>query len=157
MGLTIFCVVPTTLGVGVALTAASRGNQALALLLTIVTNLLGIVTVGKTHPHLVPGSAFSRGACVPAPRRCPSWNTAADGTASCRISRLLPAVVTDKTAPGCRIATNWCPAWQVPYELKLVLQGSNSIRIDPGSLVVKLLLTVRFLPPLLACAHAFHA
>jgi predicted Na+-dependent transporter len=43
--LTIFCVVPTTLGVGVALTAASRGNQALALLLTISTNLLGIITV----------------------------------------------------------------------------------------------------------------
>lgn len=45
MGLTIFCVVPTTLGVWVALTAASRGNQALALLLTIATNLFGIVTV----------------------------------------------------------------------------------------------------------------
>jgi sodium/bile acid cotransporter 7 len=44
-GLAIFCVVPTTLGVGVALTAASKGNQALALFLTVVTNLLGIVTV----------------------------------------------------------------------------------------------------------------
>lgn len=47
-GLAIFCVVPTTLGVGVALTAASRGNQALALFLTVVTNLLGIVTVPYT-------------------------------------------------------------------------------------------------------------
>lgn len=46
-GLALFCVVPTTLGVGVALTAASKGNQALALLLTVVTNLLGIVTVSK--------------------------------------------------------------------------------------------------------------
>jgi ACR3 family arsenite efflux pump ArsB len=45
-GLALFCVVPTTLGVGVALTAASKGNQALALLLTVATNLLGIVTVG---------------------------------------------------------------------------------------------------------------
>eukprot|EP00878_Enallax_costatus_P042518 GHUV01049905.1.p1 GENE.GHUV01049905.1~~GHUV01049905.1.p1 ORF type:complete len:333 (+),score=70.69 GHUV01049905.1:307-1305(+) len=44
-GLTLFCIVPTTLGVGVALTAAAKGNQALALLLTVVTNLLGIVTV----------------------------------------------------------------------------------------------------------------
>ena len=35
---------PTTLGVGVALTGAARGNQALALLLTVGTNLLGIVT-----------------------------------------------------------------------------------------------------------------
>lgn len=34
-GLALFCVVPTTLGVGVALTAASKGNQALALLLTV--------------------------------------------------------------------------------------------------------------------------
>ena len=45
VGLAIFCVVPTTLGVGVALTAAAKGNQALALALTVVTNLLGIATV----------------------------------------------------------------------------------------------------------------
>ena len=45
VGLAIFCVVPTTLGVGVALTAAAKGNQALALALTVITNLLGIATV----------------------------------------------------------------------------------------------------------------
>ena len=45
VGLTIFCVVPTTLGVGVALTQASKGNQALALCLTVLSNLLGVVTV----------------------------------------------------------------------------------------------------------------
>eukprot|EP01036_Dinobryon_divergens_P032569 gene32569-42185_t len=45
VGLAIFCIVPTTLGVGVALTAASGGDQALALLLTLTTNCLGIVTV----------------------------------------------------------------------------------------------------------------
>jgi sodium/bile acid cotransporter 7 len=45
VGLAIFCVVPTTLGVGVALTGAAKGNQALALALTVVTNLLGIATV----------------------------------------------------------------------------------------------------------------
>ncbi|KAL3156037.1 hypothetical protein ABBQ32_013025 [Trebouxia sp. C0010 RCD-2024] len=44
-GLAIFCAVPTTLGVGVSLTAAAKGNQALALFLTVFTNLLGIVTV----------------------------------------------------------------------------------------------------------------
>ena len=44
VGLAIFCMVPTTLGVGVALTAVAKGNQALALLLTVATNLLGIVT-----------------------------------------------------------------------------------------------------------------
>uniref|UniRef100_A0A383W7R8 Uncharacterized protein n=1 Tax=Tetradesmus obliquus TaxID=3088 RepID=A0A383W7R8_TETOB len=75
-GLALFCVVPTTLGVGVALTAASKGNQALALLLTVATNLLGIVTV--------------------------------------------------------------------PYELRLVLStGSvSTVSVEPGSLVVKLILTV---------------
>ncbi|KAF6235189.1 SBF-like CPA transporter family-domain-containing protein [Scenedesmus sp. NREL 46B-D3] len=75
-GLALFCVVPTTLGVGVALTAACKGNQALALLLTVATNLLGIVTV--------------------------------------------------------------------PYELRLVLStgGVSTVSVEPGSLVVKLLLTV---------------
>ena len=42
VGLAIFCIVPTTLGVGVALTSASGGDQSLALLLTIITNCLGI-------------------------------------------------------------------------------------------------------------------
>ena len=74
MGLAIFCVVPTTLGVGVALTAVAKGNQALALLLTVATSLLGIVTV--------------------------------------------------------------------PYELKLILSGSNVVSVEPGNLVVKLILTV---------------
>ena len=45
IGLTIFCTVPTTLGVGVALTVASGGNHALSLLLTVSTNILGIFTV----------------------------------------------------------------------------------------------------------------
>lgn len=45
VGLAIFCVVPTTLGVGVALTTAAKGNTALALALTVSTNLLGIATV----------------------------------------------------------------------------------------------------------------
>lgn len=75
-GLALFCIVPTTLGVGVALTAAAKGNQALALLFTVVTNLLGIVTV--------------------------------------------------------------------PYELRLVLSsaGANTVSVDPGSLVIKLVFTV---------------
>jgi len=44
-GMAIFCVVPTTLGVGVALTQASKGNHALSLLLTVGTNMLGTLTV----------------------------------------------------------------------------------------------------------------
>jgi sodium/bile acid cotransporter 7 len=44
LGLTIFCCVPTTLGVGVALTQLSKGNVLLSLLLTVITNALGTIT-----------------------------------------------------------------------------------------------------------------
>lgn len=45
VGLAIFCTVPTTLGVGVALTQLACGDQILSLFLTVVSNLLGTVTV----------------------------------------------------------------------------------------------------------------
>ena len=45
IGLSLFCCMPTTLSSGIALTNQARGNVALALLLTILTNLGGIVTV----------------------------------------------------------------------------------------------------------------
>jgi sodium/bile acid cotransporter 7 len=57
VGLAIFCVVPTTLGVGVALTAAAKGNQALALALTVSTNLLGIATVPYLLQAVLAGSS----------------------------------------------------------------------------------------------------
>ncbi|KAG2501575.1 hypothetical protein HYH03_000080 [Edaphochlamys debaryana] len=44
-GLAVFAVAPTTLGVGVALTAACRGNEALALLLTVATNAAAVFTM----------------------------------------------------------------------------------------------------------------
>lgn len=44
-GLAIFCAVPTTLGVGVALTTAAGGNNSVALILTVMTNIIGIVTM----------------------------------------------------------------------------------------------------------------
>ncbi|XRB19119.1 sodium/bile acid cotransporter [Pseudoscourfieldia marina] len=44
-GLAIFCCVPTTLTSGVALATQAKGNGALALLLTVGSNLLGIFTV----------------------------------------------------------------------------------------------------------------
>ncbi|CAM9580437.1 unnamed protein product [Hapterophycus canaliculatus] len=44
-GLAVFCVVPTTLSSGVTLVMNAGGNDALALLLTVTTNLLGVVTV----------------------------------------------------------------------------------------------------------------
>lgn len=44
-GLAIFCAVPTTLASGVSMVTQSGGNGALALLLTVVTNLTAVVTV----------------------------------------------------------------------------------------------------------------
>jgi sodium/bile acid cotransporter 7 len=45
VGLALFCCMPTTLSSGIALTTQARGNMALALLLTVLTNTLGIFTV----------------------------------------------------------------------------------------------------------------
>lgn len=44
-GLTIFCVVPTTLGVGVSLTNSAKGNEALAIFLTVASNVIGVALV----------------------------------------------------------------------------------------------------------------
>ncbi|EIE25220.1 hypothetical protein COCSUDRAFT_46640 [Coccomyxa subellipsoidea C-169] len=44
-GLAVFCCMPTTLSSGVSLTQAFGGNAALALLLTVGTNLVGIFTM----------------------------------------------------------------------------------------------------------------
>lgn len=45
LGLALFCCMPTTLSSGIALTGQARGNVALALLLTVLTNTVGIFTV----------------------------------------------------------------------------------------------------------------
>lgn len=45
LGLALFCCMPTTLSSGIALTIQARGNMALALLLTVSTNVLGVFTV----------------------------------------------------------------------------------------------------------------
>ena len=52
-GLALFCCMPTTLTSGVALTAQARGNVALALLLTVLTNVAGIFTVPFVLAHLL--------------------------------------------------------------------------------------------------------
>ncbi|XP_029118357.1 probable sodium/metabolite cotransporter BASS4, chloroplastic isoform X3 [Elaeis guineensis] len=44
-GLAIFCCMPTTLSSGVALTRLAAGNAALALAMTVISNLLGIMIV----------------------------------------------------------------------------------------------------------------
>ena len=45
VGLALFCCMPTTLSSGIALTNQARGNIALALMLTVLTNTIGIFTV----------------------------------------------------------------------------------------------------------------
>eukprot|EP00873_Tetraselmis_striata_P040831 jgi/Tetstr1/461095/TSEL_006238.t1 len=45
IGLAIFCCMPTTLSSGIALTQAVGGNTALAILLTVASNVLGIFTM----------------------------------------------------------------------------------------------------------------
>jgi len=45
IGLCVFVAVPTTLTVGVALVEQAGGNTALALMLTVLSNILGILTV----------------------------------------------------------------------------------------------------------------
>ncbi|XP_057789337.1 probable sodium/metabolite cotransporter BASS4, chloroplastic isoform X2 [Salvia miltiorrhiza] len=44
-GLAIFCCMPTTLSSGVALTRLAGGNSALALAMTLISNLLGILII----------------------------------------------------------------------------------------------------------------
>ena len=53
LGLALFCCMPTTLSSGIALTAQARGNVALALLLTVLSNALGILTVPFVLAHLL--------------------------------------------------------------------------------------------------------
>jgi sodium/bile acid cotransporter 7 len=45
LGLALFCCMPTTISSGIALTNQARGNVALALLLTVLTNIAGVFTV----------------------------------------------------------------------------------------------------------------
>ena len=45
LGLALFCCMPTTLSSGIALTSQARGNVAQALVLTVLSNLVGIFTV----------------------------------------------------------------------------------------------------------------
>ena len=56
-GLAIYQMMPTTLGVGVALVAAARGNQGVAVLLTVGTNMAAILTM-PLFLKLVFGSAI---------------------------------------------------------------------------------------------------
>ncbi|XP_042017374.1 probable sodium/metabolite cotransporter BASS4, chloroplastic isoform X2 [Salvia splendens] len=52
-GLAIFCCMPTTLSSGVALTRLAGGNSALALAMTLVSNLLGILIIPYAISKLI--------------------------------------------------------------------------------------------------------
>ncbi|KAG9458983.1 hypothetical protein H6P81_003491 [Aristolochia fimbriata] len=54
-GLAIFFCMPTTLSSGVALTTLVRGNSALALAVTVISNLLGILIVPLSLSKLIAG------------------------------------------------------------------------------------------------------
>jgi len=49
-GMGLFCVVPTTLSSGVTMITQAKGNVSLAILLTSVTNIIGVFTMSMTAP-----------------------------------------------------------------------------------------------------------
>lgn len=55
-GLALFAAVPTTLGVGVSLVRSCGGNEGLALLLTVASNIAGIFTMPLWLKALLGGS-----------------------------------------------------------------------------------------------------
>lgn len=63
-GLAVFFCMPTTLSSGVALTAAAGGDAALALLLTVASNLLGVVTAPLAISVLLGGGGGNVGGTV---------------------------------------------------------------------------------------------
>lgn len=52
-GLAIFALVPTTIASGITLVTAGRGNAALALMLTVVTNVLSVFILPFTVPLVI--------------------------------------------------------------------------------------------------------
>ena len=65
-GLGVFFCMPTTLSSGVALTAAAGGDAALALLLTVSSNLLGVLTAPWAVAALLPGAVVGGGGAAAA-------------------------------------------------------------------------------------------
>lgn len=59
IGMTVFCCVPTTLSACVALTNACNGNAAIALMLAVLTNTLGVFTIPPMLAHALGSSAIS--------------------------------------------------------------------------------------------------
>jgi sodium/bile acid cotransporter 7 len=51
-GMALFCVVPTTLSSGITMVTQARGNVSLAILLTVVTNIVGVFTMPFTVSYI---------------------------------------------------------------------------------------------------------
>ena len=107
VGLAIFCVVPTTLGVGVALTSAAKGNQALALALTVVTNLLGIATVPYLLRAVLSGT--------------PSAAVVSVDPADLAIKLVFTVLVPTAVGVGARRASPRLAAWVAAHRTALSL------------------------------------
>ena len=63
-GVSLFAIMPTTLSSGVILTRAANGNDTLALLLTVVTNLAAIVIIPFTLQLLLAVAPIASGSAV---------------------------------------------------------------------------------------------
>lgn len=61
LGLAVFCCMPTALSSGITFTQAVRGNVAVALLLTVASNLLGVFTMPLMLPALLGDSLRGAG------------------------------------------------------------------------------------------------
>lgn len=55
-GMALFTIVPTTLSSGVTMITQAKGNVSLAILLTSVTNILGVFTMSMTASHVFSSS-----------------------------------------------------------------------------------------------------
>eukprot|EP00878_Enallax_costatus_P028780 GHUV01031122.1.p1 GENE.GHUV01031122.1~~GHUV01031122.1.p1 ORF type:complete len:337 (+),score=111.54 GHUV01031122.1:130-1140(+) len=62
LGLGVFAAMPTALSSGITFTQQLGGNVSLALLLTVVSNILGIFTMPFMLPHIVAASPLSAAA-----------------------------------------------------------------------------------------------
>jgi sodium/bile acid cotransporter 7 len=95
-GLTVFFCLPTTLSSGVAITAAAGGDAALALLLTVASNLMGVLTAPiAIGAVLGSGGSGARFALDPGPLLASlASSVAAPLAAGAALRALLPPLAT---------------------------------------------------------------
>mmetsp|Transcript_28976 Transcript_28976/g.40005 ORF Transcript_28976/g.40005 Transcript_28976/m.40005 type:complete len:430 (+) Transcript_28976:136-1425(+) len=99
VGLAVFCCMPTTLTSGVALTQTAKGNTALALGLTVGTNVLGILTMPFVLSALLSFTGTGAAAIQPGPL-----------LASLVRTILIPLMVGNSLRRLLPIVANWVDA-----------------------------------------------